>query len=43
MLFAVEKFFVEVKYSLESNIIVDKTSFISGKKLNRYSNLPDSL
>lgn len=38
-LYAVEKFFVEVEYDSLTNTIMGKTSFVSGEKLNRYSNI----
>ena len=36
-LYALEKFFVEVEYNAKSNKIVNKVSFVSGKKLDLYS------
>lgn len=42
-LYAISKFFVEVEYDEINNKIVGKVSFISGQKLNRYSNLPDQV
>jgi hypothetical protein len=36
-LYALEKFFVEVEYKPNSNKIVKKVSFVSGKKLDLYS------
>ncbi|WP_417885053.1 hypothetical protein [Zunongwangia sp.] len=36
-LYALEKFFVEVEYDPKSNKIVNKVSFVSGKKLDLYS------
>ncbi|MCX2680646.1 hypothetical protein OOZ15_11895 [Galbibacter sp. EGI 63066] len=41
-LYAVNKFFVEVEYNTITNKIVNKVSFKTGDKLDRYSNL-DSL
>jgi len=38
-LYAVYKFFVEIEYNSVNNKIVNKISFISGEKLDRYSNL----
>ena len=38
-LYALETFFVEVEYDVDSNKIVRKVSFNSGAKLNFYSNL----
>lgn len=38
-LYAVSKFFVEIEYDAANNKIVSKRSFISGEKLNRYSNI----
>ena len=40
-LYALDKFFVEVEYNPKSNKIVSKVSFISGEKLNLYSNFKD--
>ncbi len=37
-LYALFKFFVEIEYDSVNNKIVNKVSFISGKKLDRYSN-----
>ena len=36
-LYALDKFFVEVEYNTKSNKIVNKVSFVSGKKLDLYS------
>ena len=38
-LFALHKFFVEIEYDVKSNKIVKNVSFISGEKLDLYSNL----
>ena len=38
-LYAVDKFFVEVKYNVKKNKVVNIISFIEGSKLNRYSRL----
>lgn len=38
-LYALYKFFVEVEYDVNNNEIVNKVSFITGEKLDRYSNL----
>tara|TARA_B100002049_G_C15813438_1_gene263898 strand:- start:23 stop:265 length:243 start_codon:yes stop_codon:yes gene_type:complete len=38
-LYALEKFFVEVEYDPKNNKIINAVSFISGKKLDKYSNL----
>ncbi len=37
-LYALNKFFVEIEYDVRSNKIVNKVSFISGEKLDLYSN-----
>lgn len=37
-LYAVFKFFVEIEYDSLNNKIVNKVSFISGEKLDRYFN-----
>lgn len=37
-LYALYKFFVEIEYDSVSNKIVNKVSFISGQKLDRYAN-----
>ncbi|UBZ08636.1 hypothetical protein LDL76_07980 [Salegentibacter mishustinae] len=36
-LYTLEKFFMEVEYNPESNKIVNKVSFVCGKKLDLYS------
>ena len=36
-LYAVDLFFVELEYDVANNKIVGKTSFVSGRKLDRYS------
>ncbi|MEO2081477.1 MAG: hypothetical protein ABGW88_08105 [Leeuwenhoekiella sp.] len=36
-LYAVDLFFVEIKYDVARNKIVGKTSFVTGEKLNRYT------
>ncbi|PKD18398.1 hypothetical protein APR41_04405 [Salegentibacter salinarum] len=41
-LYALDKFFVKVEYNPKSNKIVNKVSFISGEKLNLYSNFKDN-
>lgn len=38
-LYAINKFFVEIEYDVVNNSIVNKVSFISGEKLNRYSKI----
>lgn len=38
-LYALARFFVEVEYNPKSNRIVNIVSFMSGKKLDKYSNL----
>ena len=38
-LYALYRFFVEIEYDVKSNKIVNKVSFISGEKLDIYSNL----
>ncbi len=40
-LYALNKFFVEIEYDVKSNEIVNKVRFISGDKLDLYSNMPD--
>jgi hypothetical protein len=37
-LYTLDKFFVEVEYNPKSNRIVNMVSFVSGKKLDLYSN-----
>lgn len=39
VLYAVEKFFVEVKYDSEKNKIINKTAFVTGEILDKYSSL----
>ena len=41
-LYALGKFFIEVEYNSKNNKIVNKVSFISGEKLNLYSNFKDN-
>ena len=36
-LYALYRFFVEVEYEPTKNKIINKVSFVSGEKLNRYS------
>ena len=38
-LYAVDLFFVEIKYDVAKNKIVGKTSFVTGDKLNSYSKI----
>ena len=38
-LYALDKFFVEVEYNPKGNRIVNIVSFMSGKKLDKYSSL----
>lgn len=38
-LYAINKFFVEIEYDVINNHIVNKVSFKSGKKLDRYSRI----
>ena len=40
-LYGFYRFFVEIEYDLKSSKIVEKRSFVSGKSLDRYSDLPD--
>ena len=40
VLYALSKFWVEVTYDSSNNKIIGLSSFVSGKKLNRYSNVP---
>lgn len=37
--YAIDKFFVEVHYDAENNVITDVTAFKSGKNLDKYSNI----
>ncbi|WP_422105280.1 hypothetical protein [Winogradskyella sp.] len=37
--YAIDKFFVEVHYDSEHNVITDVTAFKSGPNLDKYSNL----
>lgn len=41
-LYAVSMFWVEVEYHAPSNKILKCTPFVSGDKLNKYSNIPKS-
>ncbi|MGM1055442.1 MAG: hypothetical protein ACQEWG_06110 [Bacteroidota bacterium] len=38
-LYAIDMFFVEVEYNNRRNIITNKTAFVAGEILNKYSNL----
>ncbi len=40
-LYALNKFFIEIEYDVKSNSIINKVSFISGDKLDLYSNMPE--
>lgn len=39
VLYVLFKFFVEIEYDSANNKILNKVSFITGEKLDRYSNL----
>jgi len=43
VLYALDKFFVEVYYDASTNSITECMSFIEGERLNKYSNIPKSL
>lgn len=43
LLYSLSYFWVEVKYHSPSNKIINIASFVAGKTLNRYSNVPDKL
>lgn len=43
VLYALSCFWVEVMYDRPTNKILEIGSFVSGKSLNRYSNLPKTL
>jgi hypothetical protein len=38
-LYAIDKFFVEVHYNADLNVIIDVTAFKTGKDLDKYSKL----
>lgn len=38
-LYAINKFFVEIEFDVKTNKIINKVSFITGEKLDRYSKL----
>ena len=40
VLYAIDKFFVEVEWNIETDQIVDKGEFKCGAVLDRYSNVP---
>lgn len=43
VLYAIDKFFVEVKWNIENDEIVGKGEFKSGAPRNRYSNVPKEI
>ncbi|PKA97788.1 hypothetical protein B0O79_1458 [Flavobacteriaceae bacterium MAR_2009_75] len=42
-LYSLSSFWVEIKYFVPSNKIIGISSFVSGEKLDRYSNVPDKI
>jgi len=43
VLYAVDNFFVEVYYNATTNATTECMSFIEGERLNKYSNIPNTL
>jgi len=43
VLYAIDKFFVEVQWNIEKDEIVGKGEFKSGATLDRYSNVPKEI
>ena len=43
VLYAIDKFFVEVEWNIETEEIVDKRVFKLGDTLDRYSNVPKEI
>lgn len=43
VLYSLSNFWVEVKYDNLRNKIIGIASFVGGKTLNRYSNIPDKI
>ena len=43
VLYAIDKFFVEVEWNIETDEIVDKRVFKCGDTLDRYSNVPKDI
>lgn len=42
VIYSLSYFWVEIQYNSKNNSIVGINSFVSGKSLNRYSNIPKS-
>ena len=43
VIYAIERFFVEVYYDADSNTIIKNTSFKSGHSLDKYSNIKSNI
>ena len=43
VLYAIDKFFVEVEWNIENDTIIGKGEFKSGDSVDKYSNLPKEL